>query len=188
MAEQGEKPLLSREERARVNKAARQLSAYTTLMRWAANFRKGEIVRHPAHEQVMLLSPMLSGRFSYALDGDTLFLGVQPFEGAWLFGLPLVSASITDSRLYLSTESVLCIERTLPGLALGIHLADLGRRDELARARYLQLIEVTVHNGEVVSVGRAMGPGIAMREGDPVEQLARVAREVIARADISRVL
>lgn len=103
--DEDEGPKISPEERARIAKSARQLASYVNFLRWAANFRRDEIARHPSHDRVMLLSPMQSGRFSFALEGQTLLLGVQPFEAAWAASMPFDCAYVSD-RLYLSVQGV----------------------------------------------------------------------------------
>ncbi|WP_240533886.1 hypothetical protein [Aeromonas veronii] len=114
-----EGPQISPEERARIAKSARQVAAYANFLRWTANFRRDEVVKHPNHDRVMLLSPMQSGRFSFAIEGDTLLLGVQDFEAAWMAAMPFDCAYVSD-RLYLSVEGVACMDAKLPPLALGI--------------------------------------------------------------------
>lgn len=57
-----EGPQISPEERARIAKSARQVAAYANFLRWTANFRRDEVVKHPNHDRVMLLSPMQSGK------------------------------------------------------------------------------------------------------------------------------
>jgi hypothetical protein len=176
---------ISPEERARILKSARQVAAYTNFMRWTANFRRDEVLNHPQHSQVMMLSPMQSGRFSFAIDGDTLLLGVQPFEEAWMSTMPFARAYLSD-RLYLSIENVVCMDVTIPSLTFGIFVDDAKKREEMARANYVQPVRVTVVEGKISEVGRAFNLGFPLKHEDVIEQLIQISKERREQQDMSR--
>ncbi len=173
------------EQRARIAKAARQLAGYANFLRWSANFPKEEMTRHPRHERVMLLSPMQSGRFSFYVEDDTIYLGVQAFEAVWLGCMPIDKVYLSD-RLYLSIDGVACIDNKLPPLGLGIFVDDQKKRARMAAASSLQLVAVQVSGGQVVGVGRKLGPPIAVAGADIVGSLAAAAGARIKQQDISR--
>ena len=154
---------LSPEDRARVSKSALQLAAYVNFMRWSANFKRDEIKRHPTHgSKIFHLSAMQSGRFSFAIEGDTLLLGVQNFECAWMAPMPFDCAYVTD-RLYLQVDSILCMDAKMLSLTLGIFIDEQAKLAEMKKAKYLQLIRVDVRDGCVADVGRAIGLGIPIK-------------------------
>ena len=180
-----EGPQISPEERARIAKSARQVAAYTNFMRWTANFRRDEVVKHPSHDRVMMLSPMQSGRFSFAIEGDTLLLGVQDFEAAWMAAMPFDCAYVSD-RLYLSVEGVACMDAKLPPLALGIFVDDPAKRNAMSAARFVQPVRVYVRDGKIAEVGRAFGLGFPMKQGDVIKQLVVAAKEKLRQQDMGR--
>lgn len=180
-----EGPQISPEERARIAKSARQVAAYANFLRWTANFRRDEVVKHPNHDRVMLLSPMQSGRFSFAIEGDTLLLGVQDFEAAWMAAMPFDCAYVSD-RLYLSVEGVACMDAKLPPLALGIFVDDPVKRAAMSAARFVQPIRVHVRDGRIAEVGRAFGLGFPVKQGDVIKQLVVAAKEKLRQQDMGR--
>lgn len=188
MGTQGHKdvgPAISADERARIARAARQVVAYANFLRWTANFKRDEVLRHPEHDRVMLLSPMQSGRFSFALEGDTLYVGVQPFEAAWAGCMPFEAAYVSD-RLYLSVESVNFMDTRMPPLALGIFVDEQGKRKLMAQARFVQFVRVSVHEGYVAEVGEPCGEAFAMRPGDVVGQLRETRKVKAQQQDMGR--
>ena len=180
-----EGPQISPEERARIAKSARQVAAYANFLRWTANFRRDEVVKHPNHDRVMLLSPMQSGRFSFAIEGDTLLLGVQDFEAAWMAAMPFDWAYVSD-RLYLSVEGVACMDAKLPPLALGVFVDDPVKRAAMSAARFVQPTRVHVRDGRIVEVGRAFGLGFPVKQGDVIKQLVVAAKEKLRQQDMGR--
>lgn len=178
-------PQISPEERARIAKSARQMAAYANFLRWAANFRRDEVVKHPNHDRVMLLSPVQSGRFSFAIEGDTLLLGVQDFEAAWMAAMPFDSAYVSD-RLYLSVEGVACMDAKFPPLALGIFVDDAAKRRAMSAARFVQPVRISVRDGCIAEVGRALGLGFPIRQGDVIKQLVVAAKEKLRQQDMGR--
>lgn len=180
-----EGPQISPEERARIAKSARQVAAYANFLRWTANFRRDEVVKHPNHDRVMLLSPMQSGRFSFAIEGDTLLLGVQDFEAAWMAAMPFDCAYVSD-RLYLSVEGVACMDAKLPPLALGIFVDDPVKRAAMSAARFVQPTRVQVRDGRIAEVGRAFGLGFPVKQGDVIKQLVVAAKEKLRQQDMGR--
>lgn len=178
-------PKISPEERARIAKSARQVAAYTNFLRWTANFRRDEVTKHPMHDRVMLLSPMQSGRFSFAIEGDTILLGVQPFEAAWMAGMPFDCAYVSD-RLYLSVEGVACMDAKLPPLSLGIFVDDSSKLAAMAAARFMQPTRVHVRDGQVAEVFRAIGLGVPVKQGDVVKQLVTAAQTKLRQQDMGR--
>lgn len=155
---------LSPEDRARVSKSALQLAAYINFMRWSANFKRDELKRHPTHgSKIFHFSPMQSGRFSFAIEGDTLLLGVQNFECAWMAPMPFECAYVTD-RLYLQVDSILCMDAKMLPLTLGIFVDEQAKLGEMKKAKYLQLVRVEVRDGCVADVGRAIGLGISIKK------------------------
>lgn len=188
MENQGHKdvgPATSADERARIARAARQVVAYAGFLRWAANFRRDEVLRHPEHDRVMLLSPMQSGRFSFALEGDTLYLGVQPFEAAWASYMPFEAAYVSD-RLYLSVEGVNVMDARLPALALGIFVDEGRKRALMARARFVRFVQVSVRDGCVQEVGAPCSEAFEMRSGDVVRQLRETRQAKAQQQDMGR--
>lgn len=180
-----EGPQISPEERARIARSARQVAAYANFLRWTANFRRDEVVKHPNHDRVMLLSPMQSGRFSFAIEGDTLLLGVQDFEAAWMAAMPFDCAYVSD-RLYLSVEGVACMDAKLPPLALGIFVDDPVKRAAMSAARFVQPTRVHVRDGRIAEVGRAFGLGFPVKQGDVIKQLVVAAKEKLRQQDMGR--
>ncbi|WBM32210.1 hypothetical protein [Pseudomonas sp. NY11382] len=178
-------PAISAQERARVARAARQLVGYANFLRWTANFKRDEVLRHPEHDRVMLLSPMQSGRFSFALEGETLYLGVQPFEAAWVSNMPFEAAYVSD-RLYLSVNGVNFMDSRMPALALGIFVDDAGKRARMAAARFVQCVQVAVRDGYVVEVGELCGEPVEMRQGDVVRQLRETRQAKVQQQDMGR--
>jgi hypothetical protein len=178
-------PQISPEERARIAKAAKQVAALANFMRWGANFQKDEFIRHPRHDRVILLSPMQSGRFSFAIADDTIYLGVQPFEAVWMSTLPLDKAYVSD-RLYLSIEGVACMDSKLPPLGIGIFVDDQKKRTELAAAKWLQPVRVQVGDGRVVSVDRDVGQRVPVSGTDIIGALAAAAKARLKQQDLSR--
>ncbi|MBV6747205.1 hypothetical protein [Xanthomonas vasicola] len=182
---QEEAPKISPEEQARIAKAARQLASYANFLRWAANFKRDEIKQHPNHARVLLLSPMQSGRFSFAIEESTILLGIQPFEAAWFASMPFDNAYVSD-RLYLAVEEVACMDAKLPPLALGIFIDDSRKRAAMQAAKYLQPVRVTVKDGRVADVGRALGLVVPLKQGDVVKQLVAAEADKIKAKDIGR--
>ena len=180
-----EGPQISPEEQARIAKAAKQVAAYANFLRWAANFRKDEITRHPKTDKVMLLSPMLSGRFSYCVEGDTVYLGAQPFEAAWLSAMPVEKAYVSD-RLYLSVEGVGCMDSKLPALGIGVFMDDQRKRNQIAAAKWLQIVRVQVRDGSVYAVEETLGPRLALTRQDIVTGLTDAAKAKLQQQDMSR--
>lgn len=177
---------ISPEERARIERASRQLVSYANFLRWAANFKRTEMVRHNQHDKIMLLSVVQSGRFSFAIDGDTLFIGVQKFEAVWMLSMPFSSAYVSD-RLYLSVDSVTCIDSKLPSLVLGIFVDSASKRRQMQACKQVQLIRVDVLNGAVDSVGGTMGGlGFALTCGEIVARLKDVESDKQKQLDMSR--
>lgn len=186
MAKQGDEgPQISPEERARFAKAAKQVAAYANFLRWSANFQKDELSRHPRHERVMLMSPMQSGRFSFAIEGDTIYLGVQPFEAVWMSTLPLDKAFVSN-RLYLSTEGVACMDSKLPALGLGIFVDDQAKRKAMSAAKWLQPVQVRIAEGRVVAIDRQIGTRIPVAAADIIGALAAVAKDKLKQQDMAR--
>lgn len=180
-----EGPQISPEEQARIAKAAKQVAAYANFLRWAANFRKDEITRHPKTDKVMMLSPMLSGRFSYCIEGDTIYLGAQPFEAAWLSAMPIAKAYVSD-RLYLSVEGVGCMDSKLPPLGIGVFMDDQRKRAHIASAKWLQVIRVQVRDGVVCAVENQLGQRIEITRQDIVLGLKDAAKAKLEQQDMSR--
>lgn len=176
---------ISAEEQARIARAARQVVAYANFLRWTANFKRDEVLRHPEHDRVMLLSPMQSGRFSFALEGDTLYVGVQPFEAAWASYMPFEAAYVSD-RLYLSVEGVNFMDSRMPPLALGIFVDESGKRALMASARFVRFVQVSVRDGCVVEVGEPCGDPIEMGAGDVVCQLREARQAKVKQQDMGR--
>jgi hypothetical protein len=176
---------VSPEDRTRIAKAAKQVAAYINFLRWTANFQKDELTRHPRHERVMLLSPMQSGRFSFAVEGETIYLGVQPFEAIWMATLPLDQAYVSD-RLYLTVEGVACIDSKLPALGLGVFVDDQAKRKQMAAAKWLQLVRVQVGDGRVIAVDSEFGSRIPVTGADIIGALAAAGQAKLKQQDISR--
>lgn len=156
-------------------RAARQLAGYANFLRWSANFAKETMRHHPGHRQVMLLSPMQSGRFAFCVEGDTILLGVQSFESVWLGTLPIDQVYVSD-RLYLATDAVACLDGRLAPLGIGIFVDDERKRRAMAAARWLRLVRMTVADGKVAALAAVPGDPVAVSADDIVPALAARAR------------
>lgn len=178
-------PEISPEDQARIAKSSRQLISYANFLRWAANFRKDEIRKHPNHDKVMLLSPMQSGRFSFAVEGETLLLGVQPFEAVWMVSMPFECAYVSD-RLYLTVEGIGCMDAKLPPLSLGIFVDDSKKRAKMKACNFVQPVQVSINGGKVDDVGRALGVGFPLKDGDIIKQLALNEQAKMKQLDMGR--
>lgn len=178
-------PLISADDMARVRKSAKQVAAYANFLRWTANFRKDEVVTHANHDKVILLSPMQSGRFSFALEGRTLLLGVQSFEAAWISAMPFEAAYVSD-RLYLSVEGVACMDSRMPPLALGLFVDEARKRHIMATAETIQPVRVLVRNGVVEEVEERIGEPIPIVEGDIIRKLFDTQQQKLRQQDMGR--
>lgn len=178
-------PKISPEDKKRIERSSRQLAAYTNFLRWAANFPKEEVQRHAASHQVMLLSPVQSGRFAFAIEGKTLLLGVQPFEAAWFANMPIEAAYISD-RLYLEIDGVSCMSSQLLPLSLGIFVESEAKRRMMQAAEYVQPVRIWVKDGAVSEVGRALGLGFPIRRGDIAKTLLEAKKAKMQQRDIGR--
>jgi len=184
-AQKDQGPKVSPEDLARVERASRQFVSYTNFIRWATNFRADEIRAHPKHKAVKLLSPMQSGRFSFAIEGDTILLGTQEFEGVWMNTMPWDSGYVSD-RLYLSVDSTKIMDASLHALVLGFFIDDEAKRTRMRNAKYVQIVPVTAEDGRVVDVKRALGLGFPIRSGDVVNDLRAQAQERIRGQDAAK--
>lgn len=178
-------PQISPEDQKRIAKGARQLAAYAAFLRWSANFARDEIATHPMHKQIMILSPVQSGRFAFAMEGSTILLGTQGFESAWMSDMPFDCAYVSD-RLYLCVTGVSLMEVQFPPLALGIQISDARKRALLAQARFVQPIGIDVEDGSVASVGRVYGLGFPVRQGEVTAGLLQAAKARMKAQDMSR--
>lgn len=183
--EQSDQPEISEQDKKRLQKATTLLAAYVNFMRWASNFRRDEITRHPRHGAVMMLSPMQSSRFAFAVEGSTTLLGAQPFEMAWLSVMPFESAYVSD-RLYLSTTGTQCMEVALPPITIGIFCDQKSKRDQMAESSYIVPVEMSVSEGHITHVGRPDGLGIAIKTGDVVAALNEAAKAAQNSRDLAR--
>jgi hypothetical protein len=186
MAEK-EPPQISPEDKARIAKAARQLVATANFMRWAANFNKEELVRHPRSQQVFMLSPMQSGRFAFAVDGEALYLGVQPFEVPWLSVMPVETAYVSD-RLYLMVDGISVMDSKLLPLGVGFFVDDPVKRKLMASAKHVQIVQMTVHDGRVSGLGQSIGGRIPLSSTDIVRALSAKNTAKMKKQDMSRFL
>jgi len=180
-----DEPLVSAEDKARIERAAQQMCGTVNFMRWAANFRRDEIRVHPSHKEVFLLSAVQSGRFSFAVDGDTIMLGVQSFEEPWAMALPFDAAYVSD-RLYLSLERSAVMDAKLLPMSIGLFIDEESKRAQLRSAKYVQPVRVSVDEGRVINVGRPNGLGFPIKEGDVVKELRTAARERVRTNDLGR--
>lgn len=178
-------PKISPEERARIAKAAKQVAAYANFLRWSANYQKDEVARHPSHDRVMLLSPMQSGHFSFCVDGDTVLLGVQPFEATWVSCMPFDKAYVSD-RLYLAVESVNIMDNKMPQLVLGFFVDDQQKRQQMASAKWLQPVRVRAEGGRVVAVEREFGQRVPLVSMDIISALSQASNAKLKQQDMSR--
>jgi len=176
---------VSQVEQARVARAANQVVAYANFLRWTTNFSRDEILRHPRHDRVMLLSPMQSGRFSFACEGDTLYIGVQDFEAAWVQFMPFDAAYVSD-RLYLSADSVVCMEARMHPLSIGFFVDDSRKRAQMASAAQVQFVRVQIQDGHVAAVGELCGVPIPIKAGDVVQQLYEQQQTKLRQQDMGR--
>jgi hypothetical protein len=184
-ASKEEGPQISPKERERIERASRQFVSYTNFIRWATNFRADEIRAHPKHKAVKILSPVQSGRFSFAIEGDTILLGTQEFEGVWMNTMPWDAAYVSD-RLYLSVNSTKIMDANLHALALGLFIDDEAKRARMRNAKFVQIVPVRAMDGHVVEVQRALGLGFPIRQGDVVDDLRQLAAERVHQMDASR--
>lgn len=178
-------PDISSADRDRIRKGTRLLAAYVNFLRWAGNFRRDEVTRHPRHGQVMMLSPLQSGRFAFAIEDQRLLLGAQAFEMAWLATMPFETAHVSD-RLYLSTPGVQCLDVALPALTVGIFCDQREKREQMAACSHVDPVEIRVAAGRVADVGRPAGQGIPIMPGDVVAGLQAQAIQRQDRGNLSR--
>lgn len=183
--EQSDEPEISEEDKKRLQKATTLLAAYTNFMRWAANFRRDEITKHPRHASVVMLSTMQSSRFAFAVEGSSLLLAAQPFEMAWLSAMPFDSAYVSD-RLYLSTEGAQAMDVNLPPITIGIWCDQRAKREAMAQASYVVPVDMTVYEGQITEVGRPTSMGIKIKQGDVVTALNDAARARQNSRDLAR--
>ncbi|ANN80901.1 hypothetical protein BAU07_26255 (plasmid) [Bordetella flabilis] len=161
------------------------MAAYAAFLRWSANFSRNEITTHPSHRQIMMLSPVQSGRFAFTLEGSTILLGTQPFEAAWMAHMPFDCAYLSD-RLYLCVTGVSLMEVHFPPIALGIHVAGAEKRGQLSQGRFVQPVGVEVQNGAVTAVGRPYGLGFPVRQGEITSGLLEATAARMRSQDMSR--
>lgn len=173
------------EEQTRFIKSARQIISYTNFLRWTANFRRDEISRHPNNSKIMMLSVMQSGRFSFAIENETLFLGVQAFESVWMSAMPFVNAYVSD-RLYLSVDSIQCMDSKLSAMAIGIFVDDREKLKLMAQCKSVQLIGVNISNGYVATVGQPMGQIFSLENTDIVQSLRQFTEKKQQQQDLGR--
>ena len=178
-------PKIRPEDQRRISKGARQFASYAAFLRWCANFPRNEVSKHPSHLQVMMLSPVQSGRFAFAVEGSTIMLGTQAFEAAWMEHMPFDCAYISD-RLYLCVTGVSLMEVNFPPLALGIDVPDPVKRSQLAQGRFVQPVGIEVGNGSVTSVGRPYGLGFPVKQGDVAAGLLEASAARMRSQDMSR--
>jgi hypothetical protein len=183
--QQAEQPQVSPQDRARIERASRQFTAYVTFIRWAANFRADEIRAHPEHKSVKLLSPLQSGRFAFAIEQDTILLGVQAFEAAWMCTMPFDAAYVSD-RLYLCVEGASILDSKLMALSLGFFINDETKRARMRKAQFVQIVPMSVLDGRVIDVQRATGLGFPVKPGDVVKGLREQQSEKLRKTDVSR--
>ncbi len=182
----GDAPQISPEDRARIARSSRQLASYANFLRWCSNFPREEVARHGRHPRVMMLSPMQSGRFAFAVDGQgAAHLGVQPFEATWIATMPFDKAYISD-RLYLFVEGVNCMDNKLPDLAIGIFLDDSRKRSAIESCRSLQPVRMEARNGRVTTIGASFGSRVPVVKGDIIADLAAQSQAKLKQQDISR--
>lgn len=178
---------LSQADRIRFAKSAKQIMAYTNFLRWSANFRSDEIITHPRHRQVVLLSPTQSSRFSYAMSDETVVLGVQPFEASWYTAMPFDMAYVTD-RLYLRVRSTAVLSTKIPALTIGIYVNDKRKLAEMMEATFLEARRVEARDGVVVAVGGSLGAPLRVCTDDLIADLRREQRESQHQLDVNRFL
>lgn len=176
---------ISEDDRHRIRKATSLLAAYVNFMRWAGNFRRDEVTRHPRHSQVMMLSPMQSGRFAFAIEDRRLLLGAQPFEMAWLALMPFETAYVSD-RLYLSTQGVQCLDVALPALTVGIFCDQREKREQMAQCSHVVPVEIRVAAGSVADAAPPSGQGVPISPKDVVAALQDEASAQQNRRDLTR--
>lgn len=182
-----EEPEISEEDRKRLERAARQVTGYVNFLRWTTNARRNEILKHPRHSAVMQLSPLLSGRFAFAVENDVLLLGAQPFEMAWLGAIPFEAAYMAD-RLYLTISGIQTMDATLSPLNIGIFVDGHEKLAAMAACSRVVPVDIEVAGGAVVAVGQPRGIGFPLHKGDVVKALQDVAAERRNKLDLSRYL
>lgn len=176
---------ISEEDRLRIQRSTLLLSGYVNFMRWAGNFRRDEIQKHPRHAGVMMLSPLQSGRFAFATEGNALLLGAQPFEMAWLGVLPFEAAYVSD-RLYLTVSGAQCMDVNLPPLTVGIFVNSKRKLATMAECGHVAPVRIAVQDGAVVEVANPEGMGFPIRSGDVVKALNTEVAERRNKRDLAR--
>jgi len=176
---------ISTKDKTRISISARQVVAYTNFLRWMSNFKRDEIVRHPCHNQVILLSPMQSGRFSFAIEEGKLLIGVQDFEIPWIATMPFAAAYVSD-RIYLSVRGRECMNTTIPLIVLGIFVDDHRKCVAMSATHSVQFIRVCIRNSRVVDVGEVIGECFPLKTADIIEQLAMEVKEKLKQQDTRR--
>lgn len=170
-----EKPAVSPKDKARIAKAARQVSAYANFLRWTTNFGMNEVRQHPNDNRIILLSPMISGRFAFRIVGDVLQLGVQPFEAVWMASMPFVQAYLSD-RLYLMVEGVDCMDAKLPPVTLGIFVDLSSKLQAMQAANHIELVAMVVDDGEGYGSDHRLGQDLIPVAVKDVVHEARLRR------------
>lgn len=177
---------LSPLDKERVLFAANILPAYANFLRWTTNFPKESVSIHPNHNNVILLSPMLSGRFCFTVANDSLILGVQDFEMAWIRAMPFHCAYLSD-RLYLSNLGAPCMNFFIPSLAIGIFVDSKEKIKDMANAVHLQVLKVDIKDGCVDKTAAHTNPmKIPIHKTDIIKELLAMEKSKMKKQDISR--
>lgn len=177
MAKEEDKPKIDPEKQAEMELKARRVIAQTLFLRWTSNFPKDTLFKHPESQEIIMLPPMLSSKFSFAIQSTSLFLGVQAFEAPWMLSLPWECAYASDA-LYLKINKMEVMNVKLPAYVLGLFVETSEKLSQMQHAKHLQFIQTEVSEGKVVSYGKATGLGIPVYS----ESIVNALREEKQRA------
>lgn len=178
---------ISEQDRARLQRSAAQLAAYTTFIRWSASFARDEVQTDSRHGHVLRLSVVQSSRFSFAVENEIAYLGVQATEAAWFRWMPFDAAYVSD-RLYLVVNGIHTFRSKIPRMALGIFIDGESKRAAIARAQSVQGISVAAAGGEIVEIGDCVGAAIPLQRADVATALRADDHARVAARDFTRFL
>lgn len=180
-----EKPLLTPEQQARIEKAAKQLIGCATFLKWTLAYPKNSIDAHSNSSKIKLLSVVQSGCFAFSLQDETLFLGVQDMERGWFNVMPFSFAVLSD-RLYLLVDSVQCLGKKIPALGLGIFVDNDWKIEQLKKANKIQFISIKAEEGEVIEVGKTFGDEVDLYHEDVIQFLKARTEQGVSDLDLNR--
>ena len=158
---------ISPEKAEQIKKGAHQLIGYAQFLKWTTYFPAYTVSNNKDSTMIKELSVTQSNHFSFALNEDVLYLGVQKREQSWLEIIPFSLSIITD-RLYLIVDSVQFLDKSIPNLGIGIFIDSKWKVELINQANYLQFIEIEIKDGEVKNVGQEFGEKLELIKSSSV--------------------